>query len=98
MLVKAESALTCKDSEVSRLSTVRDADVQTGAMPFRDLEGGYAPGRDVYGNRDLAAYEKGRQDVARIAKGFDNVPQAMREFYVARLAGEMIERLRDQSL
>ena len=39
MLVKAESALTCKDSEVSRLSIVRDADVQTGAMPFRYLEG-----------------------------------------------------------
>lgn len=65
---------------------------------FRDLEAGYASGRDVYGNRDLAAYEKGRQDVARVVKGFDNVPQAMREFYVARLADEMIERLRERDL
>ena len=65
---------------------------------FRDLERGYASGRDVYGNRDLAAYEKGRQDVARIVKAFDGVPQAMREFYVARLADEMKERLRERDL
>lgn len=57
---------------------------------FRDLEGGYSAGRDVYGNRDLAAYEKGRQDVARIAKGFERLPPEIRQFYLARLADELL--------
>ncbi|KAH7146584.1 S-adenosyl-L-methionine-dependent methyltransferase [Dactylonectria macrodidyma] len=57
---------------------------------FRDLHTGYSSGRDVYGNRDLAAYEKGRQDVARIAKGFDQVPLEIRQFYLARLADELL--------
>ncbi|KAK7428766.1 tRNA methyltransferase ppm2 [Neonectria magnoliae] len=57
---------------------------------FRDLESGYSSGRDVYGNRDLAAYEKGRQDVARITKSFDRVPSEIRQFYLARLADELL--------
>lgn len=57
---------------------------------FRDLESGYSSGRDVYGNRDLAAYEKGRQDVARITKSFDRVPPEIRQFYMARLADELL--------
>lgn len=62
---------------------------------FRNLEGGYASGRDVYGNRDLAAYEKGRQDVTRIVNAFGNVPADMREFYVRRLADELLRKLHD---
>ncbi|KAI5457239.1 hypothetical protein BGZ63DRAFT_427960 [Mariannaea sp. PMI_226] len=57
---------------------------------FRDLESGYSAGRDVYGNRDLAAYEKGRQEVARIAKGFGHLPTEIRQFYLARLADELL--------
>lgn len=62
---------------------------------FRSLETGYAAGRDVYGNRDLAAYEKGRQDVTRIANAFGKVPSDMKEFYVRRLAGELLQKLHD---
>lgn len=58
---------------------------------FRDLDGGYAAGRDVYGNRDLAAYEKGRQDVSKIAKQFQQLPEEMRKFYLARLADELLQ-------
>ncbi|KAH7021098.1 uncharacterized protein B0I36DRAFT_333779 [Microdochium trichocladiopsis] len=56
----------------------------------------YAAGRDVYGNRDLAAYEKGRQDVARIARAFDDkgVPEDMKEFYILRLADELLGKRR----
>jgi tRNA wybutosine-synthesizing protein 4 len=57
---------------------------------FHDLKSGYSSGRDVYGNRDLAAYEKGRQDVARIAKGFEQLPPEIRQFYLARLADELV--------
>lgn len=60
---------------------------------FRNLKTGYAAGRDVYGNRDLAAYEKGRQDLARIANAFGKVPDDMREFYVKRLAEELLQKL-----
>ncbi|KAH7134845.1 S-adenosyl-L-methionine-dependent methyltransferase [Dactylonectria estremocensis] len=59
---------------------------------FRDLHSGYSSGRDVYGNRDLAAYEKGRQDVARIAKGFDQLPLEIRQFYLVRLADELLHQ------
>ncbi|KAF7546729.1 hypothetical protein G7Z17_g8218 [Cylindrodendrum hubeiense] len=59
---------------------------------FRDLHSGYSSGRDVYGNRDLAAYEKGRQDVARLAKGFDQLPPEIRQFYLARLADELLHQ------
>lgn len=62
---------------------------------FRNLDGGYSAGRDVYGNRDLAAYEKGRQDVAKIASGFGKVPVEMKEFYVKRLACELLQKLQE---
>lgn len=60
---------------------------------FRNLESGYATGRDVYGNRDLAAYEKGRQDLTRIANAFSNIPPDMREFYIRRLADELLQKI-----
>lgn len=59
---------------------------------FRNLESGYSAGRDVYGNRDLAAYEKGRQDISRIVGAFNKVPAEMKEFYVKRLAGELLQK------
>lgn len=62
---------------------------------FRNLETGYSAGRDVYGNRDIAAYEKGRQLVAGITKGFNKVPADMKEFYIKRLAAELLQRARD---
>ncbi len=58
---------------------------------FRDLESGYSSGRDVYGNRDLAAYERGRQDVARIVRSFRDLPRDAGEFYMKRLAEEMLD-------
>ncbi|KAI8154665.1 tRNA wybutosine-synthesizing protein 4 [Colletotrichum sp. SAR 10_70] len=58
---------------------------------FRNLEKGYSSGRDVYGNRDLAAYEKGRQDVSRIANNFSKLPSDAREFYIRRLADELLQ-------
>ncbi|KAF4445976.1 leucine carboxyl methyltransferase 2 [Fusarium austroafricanum] len=61
---------------------------------FRDLDCGYSPGRDVYGNRDLAAYEKGRQDISRIVKSFDRVPSEIRQFYLTRLANELLHEHR----
>ena len=59
---------------------------------FRDLESGYSTGRDVYGNRDLAAYEKGRQDIGRIVKSFDRLPPDIRQFYLKRLADELLHQ------
>ncbi|KAK1985096.1 leucine carboxyl methyltransferase [Colletotrichum cereale] len=58
---------------------------------FRNLERGYSVGRDVYGNRDLAAYEKGRQDVARVVNSFSKLPTDAREFYMRRLADELLQ-------
>ncbi|KAF6816029.1 leucine carboxyl methyltransferase [Colletotrichum musicola] len=58
---------------------------------FRSLEKGYSLGRDVYGNRDLAAYEKGRQDIARIESSFSSLPPDARDFYIRRLADELLE-------
>lgn len=60
---------------------------------FRDLDNGYAVGRDVYGNRDLAAYEKGRQQAARIAKEFQQLPIEAREFYLSRIADELLQTI-----
>ncbi|WQF81475.1 Putative JmjC domain, methyltransferase Ppm1/Ppm2/Tcmp, rmlC-like jelly roll [Colletotrichum destructivum] len=58
---------------------------------FRNLEKGYSMGRDVYGNRDLAAYEKARQDIARIGSSFSKLPLDAREFYIRRLADELLQ-------
>ncbi|OAA59675.1 leucine carboxyl methyltransferase [Niveomyces insectorum RCEF 264] len=58
---------------------------------FRDLDGGYSTGRDVYGNRDLAAYEKARQDVAKVTNTFKNLPRGTREFYLRRVADELLQ-------
>lgn len=58
---------------------------------FRSLEKGYSLGRDVYGNRDLAAYEKGRQDIARIRNSFSSLPPDARDFYIRRLADELLQ-------
>ncbi|TIC97755.1 tRNA wybutosine-synthesizing protein 4 [Colletotrichum higginsianum] len=58
---------------------------------FRNLEKGYSVGRDVYGNRDLAAYEKARQDIARIGSSFSKLPLDAREFYIRRLADELLQ-------
>ncbi|OHW92107.1 leucine carboxyl methyltransferase 2 [Colletotrichum incanum] len=58
---------------------------------FRNLEKGYSTGRDIYGNRDLAAYEKGRQDIARIGSSFSKLPPDTREFYIRRLADELLQ-------
>ncbi|KAH8677272.1 leucine carboxyl methyltransferase [Xylariales sp. PMI_506] len=59
---------------------------------FRNLDSGYSIGRDVYGNRDLAAYEKSRQDIARIVGSFGKVPHDLREFYLKRLADELMQK------
>lgn len=58
---------------------------------FRDLEKGYSSGRDVYGNRDLAAYDKARQDVSRISKSFKDLPRDTRQFYLSRIADELLQ-------
>jgi tRNA wybutosine-synthesizing protein 4 len=58
---------------------------------FRDLSTGYSAGRDVYGNRDLDAYEKGRQSIARVAGAFKDLPSDAKEFYITRLAAELLE-------
>ncbi|EPE07494.1 leucine carboxyl methyltransferase [Ophiostoma piceae UAMH 11346] len=58
---------------------------------FRDLGTGYSAGRDVYGNRDLAAYEKARQDVSKISNSFKNLPRDTREFYLKRIADELLQ-------
>lgn len=63
---------------------------------FRSLDGGYSPGRDVYGNRDLNAYERGRQDICRLAASFQGLPRDAREFYIRRLADELLEKIYDQ--
>ncbi|KAM0364386.1 hypothetical protein HYE67_002616 [Fusarium culmorum] len=70
-------------------SPVTDLSVAVNVF-FRDLESGYSTGRDVYGNRDLAAYEKGRQDISRITKSFDRLPSEIRQFYLRRLADELL--------
>ncbi|RGP66430.1 leucine carboxyl methyltransferase 2 [Fusarium longipes] len=70
-------------------SPVTDLSVAVNVF-FRDLDSGYSTGRDVYGNRDLAAYEKGRQDIGRIAKSFDRLPSEIRQFYLRRLADELL--------
>lgn len=57
---------------------------------FRNLQTGYALGRDVYGNRDLTAYEKGRTEVEKIVSTFDRVPRDASEFYLRRLAEELL--------
>lgn len=61
---------------------------------FRNLdEAVYSrTGRDVYGNRDVAAYERGRQLVANVARGFAGLPRDVREFYMRRLAEELLEK------
>ncbi|KAJ4352640.1 tRNA methyltransferase ppm2 [Ascochyta clinopodiicola] len=57
----------------------------------------YAAGRDVYGNRDLKGYENGRRDVEKIVRAFKGLPADISEFYLQRLAGEILERGRKQS-
>ena len=55
-----------------------------------EMQAGYAAGKDVYGNRDLAAYERGRRDVQRVGKSFEGLPDEVREFYITRLAAELL--------
>ena len=57
----------------------------------------YAAGRDVYGNRDLKGYENGRRDVEKIVRAFKGLPADVGEFYLQRLASEILERGRKQS-
>ena len=58
----------------------------------------YAAGRDVYGNRDVKGYENGRRDVEKIVRAFKGFPEDISEFYLQRLAAEILERGRKQSL
>lgn len=53
----------------------------------------YDCGKDVYGNKDLAGYMEGRKLVERILKGFKDVDGDTREFYIKRLAAELVEKL-----
>ena len=62
---------------------------------FRNLESGYSTGRDVYGNRDLAAYENGRQVLGKVANAFKNVPADARDFYIQRLANELLLKAKE---
>ena len=62
---------------------------------FRNLENGYSAGRDVYGNRDLLAYEKGRQAVTKIVSAFNDVPAEAKQFYVQRLASELLSQAQE---
>ncbi|KAF3035200.1 tRNA methyltransferase ppm2 [Didymella heteroderae] len=57
----------------------------------------YAAGRDVYGNRDLKGYENGRRDVERIVRAFKGLPADISDFYLQRLAGEILERRKKQA-
>lgn len=57
----------------------------------------YAAGRDVYGNRDLKGYENGRRDVEKIVRAFKGLPADVSDFYLQRLAGEIIERGKRQA-
>ncbi|KAJ4989151.1 leucine carboxyl methyltransferase [Stagonosporopsis vannaccii] len=57
----------------------------------------YAAGRDVYGNRDLKGYENGRRDVEKIVRAFKELPADISDFYLQRLAGEILERGRKQN-
>jgi tRNA wybutosine-synthesizing protein 4 len=57
----------------------------------------YAAGRDVYGNRDLKGYENGRRDVEKIVRAFKGLPEDISEFYLQRLAAEVLERGKKQS-
>lgn len=57
----------------------------------------YAAGRDVYGNRDVKGYENGRRDVEKIVRAFKGLPADMSEFYLQRLANEILENGRKQS-
>ncbi|KAF2631182.1 leucine carboxyl methyltransferase 2 [Macroventuria anomochaeta] len=57
----------------------------------------YAAGRDVYGNRDLKGYENGRRDVEKIVRAFRGLPADVGEFYLQRLAAEILEKGRKQS-
>jgi tRNA wybutosine-synthesizing protein 4 len=57
----------------------------------------YAAGRDVYGNRDLKGYENGRRDVEKIVRAFKGLPADVGDFYLQRLAGEILERGKKQA-
>ncbi|KAH6614225.1 hypothetical protein C7974DRAFT_73126 [Boeremia exigua] len=57
----------------------------------------YAAGRDVYGNRDLKGYENGRRDVEKIVRAFKGLPADVSDFYLKRLASEILERGKRQS-
>lgn len=57
----------------------------------------YAAGRDVYGNRDLKGYENGRRDVEKIVRAFKGLPADISDFYLQRLAAEILEKGRKQS-
>ena len=59
---------------------------------FRNLDHGYAAGKDVYGNRDVQAYETGRRDIAKIVRAFQGLPVDFRQFYLKRLAAELVEQ------
>ncbi|KAF9694375.1 hypothetical protein EKO04_007368 [Ascochyta lentis] len=61
-------------------------------------EAEYAAGRDVYGNRDLKGYENGRRDVEKIVRAFKGLPADISEFYLQRLAGEILEKGKKQSV
>lgn len=57
----------------------------------------YAAGRDVYGNRDLKGYENGRRDVEKIVRAFKGLPADVSDFYLQRLAREVVDRGRKQA-
>ncbi|KAF3003637.1 tRNA methyltransferase ppm2 [Curvularia kusanoi] len=57
----------------------------------------YAAGRDVYGNRDVKGYENGRRDVEKIVRAFKSLPTDISNFYLQRLADEILEKGAKQS-
>ncbi|KAJ8116945.1 hypothetical protein OPT61_g1747 [Boeremia exigua] len=57
----------------------------------------YAAGRDVYGNRDVKGYENGRRDVEKIVRAFKGLPADVSDFYLQRLASEILEKGKKQA-
>jgi tRNA wybutosine-synthesizing protein 4 len=45
----------------------------------------------------LKGYENGRRDVEKILRAFKGLPKDVREFYLQRLAAEILERGEKQS-
>ena len=66
-------------------------------MFFRELDKKFYASKDTFGNKDVPAYKETRKNICDAMGRLEEMPKSMSNFYLLRLAKELIDRTKDQT-